>query len=180
LGLEHIYILLPTSVNTWGFTHINNISTVHTSLTLDQLSTSTSTPKTTNQPTSTSQPHLTSHSNKPTNPPKMSSANWEQHFLDKFIASSSRPATPTSSQPQPRNASPARWRPSARYNGLSRLDTKCAFRFCRRRNGLNPRHVFRRCEPASLRKPTPFDGPGTIANSLGAQAYSIVRATNDE
>jgi hypothetical protein len=47
---------------------------------------------------------------------KMSSSNWEQHFLDKFLASSSRPATPTTSQP--RNASPARWRPSSRYNSL--------------------------------------------------------------
>jgi hypothetical protein len=65
-----------------------------------------------------SQPHLTSQPKQINQTTTMSSANWEQHFLDKFIASSSRPTTPTSSQPQPRNASPARWRPSARYNDL--------------------------------------------------------------
>jgi hypothetical protein len=39
----------------------------------------------------------------------MPSADWEQHFLDKFLASSSRASSPSPTSPTPRNSSPARW-----------------------------------------------------------------------
>jgi hypothetical protein len=130
LGLEHIYIRLQPPLISRGFNSYRQYpdklyiaaQATQSSLSLNQLSTTilNNNPQHQSQPTNQYQHHLISpptQTNPPT-PPKMSSSNWEQHFLDKFIASSSRPATPTSSQPQPRNASPARWRPSARYNGL--------------------------------------------------------------
>ena len=53
----------------------------------------------------------------------MPSSDWEQHFLDKFIAGSSRPASPASpsSSPlssQPRTSSPARRNMTPSYNTL--------------------------------------------------------------
>jgi hypothetical protein len=50
-----------------------------------------------------------------TNLTTMPSSDWEQHFLDKFIAGSSRPASPASSQP--RTSSPARRNMTSAYTG---------------------------------------------------------------
>jgi len=46
----------------------------------------------------------------------MPSADWEQHFLDKFLASSSRSSSPNPTASMPRNSSPARWTSSPRQS----------------------------------------------------------------
>ena len=47
----------------------------------------------------------------------MPSSDWEQHFLDKFIAGSSRPASPASPSSQQRTSSPARRNMTSGYTG---------------------------------------------------------------
>jgi hypothetical protein len=54
------------------------------------------------------------NSNQTKSPATMPSADWEQHFLDKFIASSSRSSSPAASTP--RNSSPARWNSTPRQS----------------------------------------------------------------
>jgi hypothetical protein len=71
--------------------------------------------KTTTPPPPTTSPLQTGHVKSDTTA-TMPSADWEQHFLDKFLASSSRSSSPSPTASTPRNSSPARWNSTPRQS----------------------------------------------------------------